>query len=151
MICWTNRTEYDVPYEEFSQTTTAGTRKPMEKRKYELLTSTLWHSWLADLARGQELHSRKSCCLRVPSSLALHTTFGLPISTYIWQTNKSINDWTKQRLTKAKNASPWMSRTHLKWQDITYNTSMSRYKDMNNTSKWYKIQLHDVSCSPNKE
>jgi len=68
-----------------------------------MLTSTLRHSWLADPARGQELHSRKSCCLRVPSSLALHTTLGLPTSTYMWQQTKVLpNDAEAQKSRKYK-------------------------------------------------
>uniref|UniRef100_A0A2P2M8B9 Uncharacterized protein MANES_02G147000 n=1 Tax=Rhizophora mucronata TaxID=61149 RepID=A0A2P2M8B9_RHIMU len=42
---------------------------------------TLRHSWREDPAGGQVEPSRKSCCLSVPSSLALHTTLGFPIST----------------------------------------------------------------------
>jgi len=45
------------------------------------ITRTLRHSWWAVPAGGQEVDSRKSCCLKVPSSLALHTTLGLPGST----------------------------------------------------------------------
>ena len=48
------------------------------------LTKTLRHSWWEDPAGGHEEPSRKSCCLKVPSSLALHTTFGFPISTCKW-------------------------------------------------------------------
>jgi len=46
------------------------------------LTRIFRHSWCEDPAGGQEVPSRKSCCLRVPSSLALHTILGLPSSTW---------------------------------------------------------------------
>ena len=49
---------------------------------YMPLTRTLRHSWWEDPAGGQDVPSRKSCCLKVPSSLALHTTLGFPTSTY---------------------------------------------------------------------
>jgi len=44
------------------------------------LTRILRHSW-EDPAGGHEAPSRKSCCLSVPSSLALQTTLGFPTST----------------------------------------------------------------------
>lgn len=47
-----------------------------------ILTRTFRHSCREDPAGGQELPSRRSCCRKVPSSLALQTTFGLPTSTY---------------------------------------------------------------------
>ena len=43
------------------------------------------HSWWGDPAGGHEVPSRKSCCLKVPSSLALHTTLGFPTSTCKYQ------------------------------------------------------------------
>lgn len=47
-----------------------------------LHTRILRHSWREDPAGGQDVPSRKSCCLKVPSSLALHTTLGFPTSTF---------------------------------------------------------------------
>ena len=45
------------------------------------LTRMFRHSVSVDPADGQEQPSRRSCCLNVPSSLALHTTWGFPTST----------------------------------------------------------------------
>lgn len=144
-MCWTNRIKWHALYDQCSQISTPRTwnRWKKENQKYGLLTSTLRHSWLADPARGHELHSRKSCCLKVPSSLALHTTLGLPTSTYIWQTNENINNRTMQRLTKAKNVSAWMSKI-ISRHEISCNTSMYKYIDMENTSQMTRLMMLSV-------
>ena len=48
------------------------------------------------------MDSRKSCCLRVPSSLALHTTLGLPGSTYMMVKNKQLKMEDTKKLIKKR-------------------------------------------------